>query len=87
MSDHAFVQDCKVLNLLEEGDGVMADRGFTISDLLPFTKSLFCPAFLEGRAQLPTEESVSRGIGSLHVLVERVIRRVNTFHILSQVFL
>ena len=34
ISNREIVKRCGILGLLEDGDGVMADKGFTIADLL-----------------------------------------------------
>ena len=67
------------------GVSIMADHGFTIKDQLAVHDvSLNMPPFMEGRAQLPTDE-VSRGrkIASLRVHVERAIGRIKHFGILK----
>ena len=68
-------------NLWGKGDTIMADRGFTISDLLePLKVGLNIPSFLEGRKQL-TESEVkeSQTIASVRIHVERAIQRVKKF--------
>ena len=56
-SDKCITSDSGFLNYLRPGDEVMADRGFTIGDLL-FNKrvKLNIPAFTKGRKQLPASE-------------------------------
>ena len=63
----------------------MADRGFTIKDMLhEIGAELNLPPFLEGRKQLPPEEvTKSRSIASLRIHVERAICRMNLYKILS----
>ena len=59
----------------------MADKGFTISDLLkPLKVTLNIPSFLSGRDQL-TEDEVkeSQTIASVRIHVERAMQRVKTF--------
>lgn len=66
------------------GVSVMADRGFTIRDLLA-TKgvSLNIPPFMEGRKQMSSED-IQRGrhIASLRIHVERVIGQIKHYNIL-----
>ena len=86
-SDKAILKDCGLLPKLEEGDALMADRGFDVADILPRGTHLFMPSFMDQRPQLPKhEETQSRGIASARVHVERIIRRVKCFRILSEVF-
>lgn len=48
---------CGILGLLEDGDGVMADKGFTIEDLLsPLNRSLNIPPFLRENVQFTKED-------------------------------
>ena len=47
ISDKDITQRCGIIQLLEENDGVMADKGFTIDDLLlPIKCTLNVPPFL-----------------------------------------
>ncbi|KAG1927452.1 hypothetical protein F2P79_024242 [Pimephales promelas] len=49
-SDKAITADCGLLQHLHPGDMVMADKGFTIQDILPEGVSLNIPSFLvDGR--------------------------------------
>ena len=63
----------------------MADRGFTIKDMLKELEiDLNIPPFLEGRQQLPaTEIEAGRRIASLRIHVERAIGRLKNFNILK----
>lgn len=75
------------LNTLDgkAGVSVMADRGFTIKDMLAEKGvELNIPPFLEGRKQLPAEE-IERGrrIAALRIHVERIIGRIKNFAILN----
>ena len=59
ISDKEIVARSGLLNeeLWSEGDSIMADRGFTISEeLKPLKVHLNIPAFLEGRDQLTAAE-------------------------------
>ena len=72
----------------KEGCSVMADRGFTIRDMLA-TKGidLNIPPFMEGKKQF-TESDIQKGrrIASLRIHVERAIGRVKNYGILKGVF-
>lgn len=84
LSDKELVVRSKLINLLEAGDLVMADRGFTINDLLNNDIALNIPPFLGGRDQFDESEvNVTRRIASVRIHVERVIGRVRRFKILN----
>ena len=86
-TDKAIVEDCGILQLLSEGDSVMADRGFEIQDLLARKKVyLNIPPFMRCKDQLsPEEEDETREIASVRIHVERAIERVKNYNILTQV--
>ncbi|CAN8023050.1 unnamed protein product [Ixodes persulcatus] len=88
LSDKALTNSCAVLDKFSPGRSVMADRGFTISEeCQQRSLHLNIPPFMEGRPQLSEEdEQETRLIASARIHVERVIRRVKNFRILSQVF-
>ena len=84
-SDRYITQHSGILNLLDPGDNVMADRGFDIQDLLVSKKvTLNIPPFLSLRKQLTAQEVEStRRIVAVRIHVERAIGRVKEFHILD----
>lgn len=86
-SDREIVLRSGFLNqqLWEVGDEVMADRGFTIEDLLrPLGVGLNIPAFMRGRSQQDAEEViVTQQIASTRIHVERHMQKVKTFHVLD----
>ena len=74
------------LTALEDKPGVsiMADRGFTIKDMLKTLNiDLNIPPFLDGQQQLPPEEIESGRIASLRIHVERAIGRIKVYSILK----
>ena len=87
-SDKFIVQDCGILNRLVPGDEVMADRGFTIHDLLfPLRVKLNIPAFSHGKQLSNEEVTRTRRVANVRIHVERAIRRLkisdydhDTFH-------
>ncbi|KAL3980345.1 transcriptional repressor p66 [Sarotherodon galilaeus] len=86
-SDKFITMDSGILTYLKPGDEVMADRGFTIKDLLFERKvRLVIPAFTKKHRQL-TEEQVTytRRIANVRIHVERAIRRLKVYKILSQI--
>ena len=54
VSDRKLVEVSGLLDKLETGDEIMADKGFTIQDLLtPIGVRLNVPPFLNSQAQMP----------------------------------
>ena len=78
---------CGILELLEQGDSVMADRGFNIADLLAARGvDLNIPPMKLHEPQLTEEELVeTRRIASVRIHVERAIGRLKRFHILTNI--
>ena len=76
-----------ILDLLEPGDSIMADRGFEIQDLLVLKKaSLNIPPFMRCKDQLdPDEDDETRQIASVRIHVERAIESIKSFNILRQI--
>ena len=83
ISDREIVVRSGLLDLpLEENDSIMADKGFTIQDLLPLGVSLNIPPFLGSASQMPAEDVVlTQEIASLRIHVERAINKIKNFHI------
>jgi len=88
ISDVELTRVSGFLTQLEDKPGIsiMADRGFTIKDMLQaIGVELNLPPFMEGRQQLPAEEvQEGRRIASLRIHVERAIGRIKTYSILKQ---
>lgn len=60
----------------------MADKGFTIEDLLPLGVSLSIPPFLGGSSQMPARDVIrTQEIASLQIHVEHAINKIKNFHI------
>ena len=84
VSDAAIVKNSGLIEKLEENDDVMADRGFNIRHLfLGKNTTLNIPAFSKGRSLSHKAVKKSRKIASVRIHVERAIRRMKTFKILS----
>ena len=64
ITDPSIVQKSGFLNFIEEGDLVLADRGFgSIDEMLARKKgNLLMPAFLKGRDKLPVDEEAETKI-------------------------
>ncbi|XP_044073668.1 uncharacterized protein si:dkey-56d12.4 [Siniperca chuatsi] len=86
-SDKFITTDSGLLDNLMPGDEVMAERGFTIKDLLFERKvKLVAPSFTKKSGQLPEEQvTYTRQIAHIRIHVERAIRRLKDYKILSQV--
>ena len=71
-----------ILDLLEAGDSVMADKGFDIGNMLQeYNVELNIPPFLENQGQFSTQDvQKTKTIASLRIHVERAIRRVKEYH-------
>ena len=60
----------------------MADKGFTIQDLLPLGVSLNILPFLGSSSQTPAEDVVkTQEIASLRIHVERAMNKIKNVHI------
>ncbi|XP_057292565.1 uncharacterized protein LOC130621279 [Hydractinia symbiolongicarpus] len=73
--------------LWQEGDAVMADRGFTIAECLkPMNVELIMSSLLQGREQF-TELELVKGqqIARERIHVERMIQRLKCYHIFDRV--
>ena len=86
ISDKELTRKCGILDLLEPGDSVMADRGFDIEeDLILRGVHLNIPPFLRGKQQFSQEELITtRRIASLRIHVERAMERIKNFHIFDR---
>lgn len=78
ISDKELTRRSDLLQLLEPGDSVMADRGFDIEeDLIIRGVHLNIPPFLRQKKQLDENEVlVTRRIASLRIHIERAMERL-----------
>ena len=85
VSDREITETCSLLEKLEPGDSVMADKGFTIDDLLEQRGvTLNIPPFLSKKDQLSAAQVVeTRRIAKLRIHVERQMERVKNYRILE----
>ena len=83
ISDREIVVRSGLLDLpFSEGDSVMADKSFTVEDLLPLGVSLNIPPFLGSSNQMPAQDVIrTQEIASLRIHVERAINKIKNFHI------
>lgn len=87
VSDQALTRDCGILELIEPGDSIMADKGFDIAyDVLVCGAKLNIPPFLKNHQQLSKKNVIlTRQIASLRIHVERAIGHIKQYHILKNV--
>ena len=77
VSDKELTIRSGVLNLLEDGDNIMADRSFDMGDVLPPGITLNIPPFKGTRSQLSSQETEETArIASQRIHVERASGRV-----------
>ena len=82
VSDKELTRSSGLLDLLEPGDSVMADKGFDI--LYDLDGRLNIPPFASRHTQMSCNDVVkTRQIASLRIHVERAIRRIKQYRILG----
>ena len=85
ISDKKIVVKSGFLKLLEPGDSIMADRGFTLDDILPPGVQLNIPPMMNETGQLTENERMTtRRIASVRIHVERAIERIKNYQILHR---
>jgi hypothetical protein len=85
-SDVKIVDHSGMLSMLEPGDLILADKGFTIHSLLPQGVSLNIPSFLRGKTQFTSEEiKLCRRIARSRIHVESANERIKNYNILSHI--
>ena len=88
ISDKELTRCSGIMDLLQPGDSVMADRGFDIQDELTLRGvRLTIPPFLKGKSQLSESELVETRIAAVRIHVERAMERIKNFHILIELYL
>lgn len=82
----AIFKESGILKHLEPGDLVMADRGFTVRELMnPRQVQLMIPAFLKGRKSLTAaEELETRRIAKARIHVERFNEHLEQVRLVSR---
>ena len=87
ISDKEITHRSGIIDLIEEGDDVMVDKGFLIQDLLTKKKaSIVIPSFLGPRGKFSSNEvSQTHEIARLRIHVECAIRRIKEYHTFDKV--
>ena len=82
MSDKEIVRQSMVMDQMQSGDLILADKGFLIQELLPPGVSLNLPPFLNGAQFTIAQAELTIRIARARIHVERAIQRVKEFKIL-----
>ena len=84
ISDKKLTQACGILTFLDEGDVIMADKGFDIAeDAAAYRVRMNIPPFLHN-SQFSEEDLLeTRRIASIRIHVERAIEQIKNFRILQ----
>ena len=86
ISDKEIVKRSGLLEVLQPGDEIMADKGFLIQDeLVSVGATLVMLKFLKNRKQFTKEEAEhNKKVACLRVHVERCMKRIKNWHILDR---
>lgn len=87
VSDKELTLKSGLLNLVNEGDVYLVDRGFRCQEMFAAKGArLLIPAFTKGKNQLSgAEVTLSRKLSRARIHVERAIRRLKVFRIFQMV--
>lgn len=86
VSDRYITEHCGFLDHINAGDLIMADKGFTVGDILAKKQAcLNIPPFLRQKQFSVEEIEQTQHIAKVRIHVERAIGRVKVFHILDPV--
>lgn len=85
-SDRYIVEHSGFLSYIEEGDLIMADKGFNIGDILAKRKAyLNTPPYLKSKQFSAEEVRAAKKTAKVRIHVERAIGRVKQYHLLDSV--
>ena len=85
ISDKELTQKSGLIEKLQHGDVIMADRGFNIQEMLACKGvKVNVPPFMNESGQFNERELLeTRRIASLRIHVERAMERIKNYHILD----
>lgn len=85
VSDKEITIKSGILDYIETGDQVLADRGFTLEQEFATQGGILeFPSFTRGKSQLPAKDvDFSRKVANVRIHVERVIGRLRNWTILN----
>ena len=88
ITDIQIFEESGILKHINPYDIILADRGFTVQDLLnPLQAKLMIPAFLKVRKNLNAAEELStRKIGKARIHNERFKQRLKSFRLLGKTY-
>lgn len=86
ISDVELAKRCGILKMpYDDGDSIMADKGFRIQTDLPSCVSLNIPPFLQNDGQFAASDVIeTQKIARLRIHVERLIMRIKCYGILRE---
>ena len=86
VSDRSLTEESGLLELLEKGDSVMADKGFDIQDLLALLGvKLNIPPMRQGNRQMAPHDIVkTKKIAAVRIHVERKMRQIKCYDLIAQ---
>ena len=85
VSDKAIVQNSNMLEQLKPGDVILADKGFTIGDILPQGVTVNIPAFSTNPQFTCEQVGQNKAISSVRIHVERAIQRIKLFQVMQTI--
>jgi len=82
VSDKVIVKESGLLDILEPGDMILADKGFLIQDIVPDGVTVNIPPFLNEGKLSDSEIKLTKSIAKCRIHVERANARLKDFKIL-----
>jgi hypothetical protein len=83
ISDKEITRNSKLMDKMETGDLILADKGFLIQDILPHGVSVNIPPFLQNGKFTESEVRATESIARCRIHVERANARLRDFKILT----